>query len=124
MKKKKIAKILIIILGLDLILSGVLFMFGSSFGVDDFNDIIDRLGYPQYILGAIGFGKLLMGIALLFAGHFRWRTYAYFALAVNLFLALYSHVSAGDGLVDMASALLTLLFAGLVFYLDFKSTAS
>lgn len=119
MKKKTIAKVLIIILALDLLLSGVMFMFGTSFGVNDFLDIIDRLGFPPYILGAIGFGKLLMGITFLFSGTFKLRTYAYFALTINLFLAIYSHISAGEGIAEAAPSGVTLLFAAVVFYLDY-----
>jgi hypothetical protein len=123
LKKKTISKVLIIILALDLLLSGVMFMFGTSMGVNDFLNIINRLGFPPYILGAIGFGKLLMGITLLFSGTFKRRTYAYFALAINLFLAIYSHISAGDGFADAAPAGITFLFAAVVFYLDYNTAS-
>jgi hypothetical protein len=122
MKKKTISKVLIILLALDLLLSGVMFMFGTSIGVNDFLDIINRLGFPPYILGAIGFGKLLMGITLLFSGKFRWRTYAYFALAINLFLAVYSHFFGGDGFAEAAPAIITFLFASVVFYMDYTTS--
>ncbi|WP_194778420.1 DoxX family protein [Pararhodonellum marinum] len=121
MKKKTIAKVLVILLALDLLLSGTLFMFGPNFGVTDFQDIIHRLGFPAYILGAIGFGKILMGLTFLFSGQFRWRTYAYFALLINLFLAIYSHLSAGDGFTEAAPAIVTLVFAGLVYFLDYRT---
>jgi hypothetical protein len=93
MKKDLVSKILRILLALDMLFSGLLFWFGTTLGVDDFKLIIDRLGYPEYVLGAIGIGKILIGLNLLLAKQFIWRTYGYFAIFINMFLAVYSHLA-------------------------------
>lgn len=122
MKKRTISKILIIILALDVILSGIMFLFGPNIGVDMFKDLIERLGYPQYVLGVLGIGKILIGLGIFIPKSFLIRTYAYFALFINLFLAIYSHISVGDAFADAAPASMLMLFGGLVFWLDYKTS--
>jgi hypothetical protein len=48
-----------------------------------------------------------MGITLIFSGKFRRRTNSCFAMAINLFLAIYSHISAGDRFAELAPSGIT-----------------
>jgi hypothetical protein len=120
MKSTLITRILRVLLGIDLLLSGVLFFVGTGLGVDDFAQVVDRLGYPEYVLTPIGIGKLCMAMVILASGSFLWRRFAYFALEINLFFAGWSHVAAGDSLSDMAPVLVTLLFGALVALRDYR----
>jgi hypothetical protein len=120
MKLTLIAKIVRIFLGIDLLLSGVLFTWGSHFGVEDFAQIIYRLGYPAYVLVPIGIGKLCMGVVLLAPVSYVMRTYAYFALGINLFLATYSHLASGDVASGLGPVIFTLLLGAGTFLLDYR----
>jgi uncharacterized membrane protein YphA (DoxX/SURF4 family) len=120
MKLILISKILRIVLGLDLLVSGLLFMWVTHFGVEDFAQIIYRLGYPDYVLMPIGIGKLCMGLVLLAPVSFKLRTYAYFALGINLFLATYSHLANGDVATGLGPVIFTLLLGAGTFLLDYR----
>jgi len=122
MKKDLFSKILRILLALDMLFSGLLFWFGTTLGVDDFKLIIDRLGYPEYVLGAIGIGKILIGLNLLLAKQFIWRTYGYFAICINMFLAVYSHLAVHDIGNNFIPALFTVLFSFIVFWMDWRTS--
>jgi hypothetical protein len=122
MKKNFIAKILRILLAMDMLFSGILFWFGTTLGVDDFKLIIDRLGYPEYVLGAIGIGKILIGLNLLLAKQFIWRSYGYFAIFINMFLAVYSHLAVHDIVNNFIPALFTVLFSFIVFWMDWRTS--
>jgi uncharacterized membrane protein YphA (DoxX/SURF4 family) len=122
MKKNLVSKILRILLALDMLFSGLLFWFGTTLGVDDFKLIIDRLGYPEYVLGAIGIGKILIGLNLLLAKQFILRSYSYFAIYINMFLAVYSHLAVSDIVNNFIPALFTVLFSSIVFWMDWRTS--
>jgi hypothetical protein len=84
--------------------------------------IIDRLGYPEYILGAIGIVKILIGLNLLLVKQFIWRIYGYFAIFINMFLAVYSHLAVSDIVNNFIPALFTVLFSSIVFWTDWKTS--
>jgi len=122
MKKNLVSKILRILLALDMLFSGLLFWFGTTLGVNDFKLIIVRLGYPEYVLGAIGIGKILIGLNLLLAKQFIWRSYGYFAIFINMLLAVYSHLAVSDSVNNFIPALFTLLFSSIVFWKDWRTS--
>jgi hypothetical protein len=71
---------------------GVFELFSMSVTVDG----IVRLGYPAYIVPALGLGKVLAILALLAPGLPRLKEWAYAGIFFNMLGALVSHVASND----------------------------
>jgi hypothetical protein len=73
---------------------------------------IMRLGYPSYIIPALGLGKVLAIIAILWPGLPRLKEWAYAGIFFNMMGALVSHVARKDDwwilVVTIAIAAITL----------------
>jgi hypothetical protein len=73
---------------------------------------IMRLGYPSYIIPALGLGKVLAILALLWPGFPRLKEWAYAGIFFNMMGALVSHVARNDDawiiVVNVAIAATTL----------------
>jgi DoxX-like family len=73
---------------------------------------IMRLGYPSYIIPALGLGKVLAILAILWPGVPRLKEWAYAGIFFNMMGALVSHVARNDAawiiVVSVAIAAITL----------------
>jgi hypothetical protein len=58
---------------------------------------ITRLGYPSYIIPALGLGKVLAVLAILWPGLRRLKEWAYAGIFFNMMGAIISHVARNDG---------------------------
>ena len=58
---------------------------------------IMKLGYPSYIIPALGLGKVLATLAILWPGLPRLKEWAYAGLFFNMIGAIVSHVAHDDG---------------------------
>jgi hypothetical protein len=65
-------------------------------GVKPTVDGIMKLGYPSYIIPALGFGKVLAILAILWPGLPRLKEWAYAGIFFNMMGALVSHVAHED----------------------------
>jgi hypothetical protein len=81
-------------------------------GVKTTIDGIMRLGYPSYIIPALGLGKLLAILAILWPGLPRLKEWAYAGIFFNMMGAIVSHVARDDAawsiVVTIAIAAITL----------------
>jgi len=71
---------------------GIFEMLGIRTTVDG----ITRLGYPSYIIPALGLGKVLAILAILWPGLPRLKEWAYAGIFFNMVGALISHVAHKD----------------------------
>jgi hypothetical protein len=71
---------------------------------------IKRLGYPAYIIPALGVGKVLAILAILWPGLPRLKEWAYAGIFFNMLGAFVSHVASGDPAWSLA---VTLTIAGI-----------
>jgi hypothetical protein len=85
---------------------GVFEMLGARTTVDG----IMRLGYPAYIIPALGLGKVLAILAILWPGLPRLKEWAYAGIFFNMMGAFVSHVAHRDA---AWSIVVTLVIAGL-----------
>jgi hypothetical protein len=60
-------------------------------------DGIMKLGYPSYIIPALGLGKVLAILAILWPGLPRLKEWAYAGIFFNMMGATVSHVARNDG---------------------------
>jgi hypothetical protein len=67
-------------------------------GVKQTVDGIIRLGYPSYIIPALGVGKVLAILALLWPGFPRLKEWAYAGILFNMLGAIVSHLAYKDPL--------------------------
>ena len=91
----------------------VFFMTGGIFEILGFKTTIDgimRLGYPSYIIPALGLGKVLAILAILFPGLPRLKEWAYAGIFFNMMGAFVSHVAVRD---PAWSIVVTLTIAGI-----------
>ncbi len=65
-------------------------------GVQATVDGIARLGYPTYLIPALGLGKVLAILALLWPGLPRLKEWAYAGIFFNMLGATVSHLAVGD----------------------------
>lgn len=65
-------------------------------GVRTTIDGISRLGYPPYIIPALGLGKVLAILAILWPGLPRLKEWAYAGIFFNMIGAVVSHVACKD----------------------------
>ncbi len=65
-------------------------------GVRTTIDGITRLGYPSYIIPALGLGKVLAILAILWPGLPRLKEWAYAGIFFNMMGAIVSHVAHED----------------------------
>jgi hypothetical protein len=73
-------------------------------------DGIMRLGYPSYIIPALGLGKVLAILAILWPGLPRLKEWAYAGIFFNMLGAFVSHVAHRDAAWSIA---VTLAIAGI-----------
>jgi hypothetical protein len=65
-------------------------------GLETTMDGIKRLGYPSYIVPALGLGKVLAILAILWPGLPRLKEWAYAGIFFNMVGAFVSHVAVKD----------------------------
>jgi hypothetical protein len=65
-------------------------------------DGITRLGYPAYIIPALGLGKVLAILAILWPGLPRLKEWAYAGIFFNMLGAIVSHVAQHDATWSIA----------------------
>jgi len=65
-------------------------------GMNTTKDGIMRLGYPSYIIPALGLGKILAILAILWPGLPRLKEWAYAGIFFNMLGAVVSHVACND----------------------------
>jgi hypothetical protein len=87
--------------------------FFELLGVKATVDGITKLGYPSYIIPALGLGKVLAILTLLWPGLPRLKEWAYAGIFFNMLGALVSHVAHEDPtwsvVVSVTIAMLTLV---------------
>jgi hypothetical protein len=66
-------------------------------GLKTTNEGIMRLGYPSYIIPALGLGKVLAILAILWPRWPRLKEWAYAGIFFNMTGAIVSHVARNDG---------------------------
>ena len=71
---------------------------------------ITRLGYPSYIIPALGLGKVLAVLAILWPGFPRLKEWAYAGIFFNMMGAVISHVAHHDA---AWSVVVTVAIAGI-----------
>lgn len=81
-------------------------------GVKTTVDGIARLGYPSYIIPALGLGKVLAILAILWPGLPRLKEWAYAGFVFDLTGAAVSHAAVGDGTGDIVAPLVFLALVG------------
>jgi hypothetical protein len=84
--------------------------------------LIRHLGYPVYFVTFIGLIRLLGGIAIVVPGYPKIKEWAYAGLAFDMFGALYSHLSTGDGFGIFAPALIGLILVMGSYYFYRKNS--
>jgi hypothetical protein len=75
-------------------------MTGGAFELMGLRTTIDgimKLGYPPYIIPALGLGKVLAILAILWPGLPRLKEWAYAGILFNMMGAIVSHVACNDG---------------------------
>jgi hypothetical protein len=65
-------------------------------GLPTTNEGIMRLGYPAYIIPALGLGKVLAILAILWPGFPRLKEWAYAGIFFNMMGAIVSHFARND----------------------------
>jgi hypothetical protein len=73
-------------------------------------DGITKLGYPPYIVPALGLGKILAVLAILWPGFPRLKEWAYAGIFFNMMGAIVSHVAHNDA---AWSVVVTVTIAGI-----------
>jgi hypothetical protein len=79
-------------------------------GLQPTMDGIMRLGYPSYIIPALGLGKVLAILAILSPGVPRLKEWAYAGIFFNMLGAIVSHVATRDA---AWSIVVTIVIAGM-----------
>ena len=77
--------------------------------VDDALEVIERLGYPAYVLTILGFWKVGAGITLLVPGLPRLKEWAYAGIVFDVTGAAWSHMAVDDPASDVISPLVILV---------------
>src|SRR5262245_11469082 len=75
-------------------------------------DVVERLGYPDYLLLILGVWKLPGAVALLVPRFPRLKDWTYAGLVFNMTGAAASHLAVGDGAETLVGPI---LFTGLAF---------
>ena len=75
---------------------------------DTQREIMEKLGYPAYLMTLLGVAKLLAVLAILAPGLKMVKEWAYAGLTFDLIGASFSHASAGDPLLAVAVPLVIL----------------
>jgi uncharacterized membrane protein YphA (DoxX/SURF4 family) len=92
----------------ELLVGGVMDLLQVSFG----REVIEHLGYPDYLLLILGVWKLLGVVAVLAPGLPRLKEWAYAGVVFNMTGAVASHLAAGDGAEALAAPI---ILTGLAF---------
>lgn len=80
------------ILAVVLLLAGVMDLLGQP----EVTEVMERLGYPMYLLALLGIAKLLAAIAILVPKYARLKEWAYAGVVFNFVAAIYSHISSSE----------------------------
>ena len=80
------------ILAVVLLLAGVMDLLGQP----EVTEVMERLGYPMYILALLGIAKLLAAVAILVPKYPRLKEWAYAGVVFNFVGAIYSHISSSE----------------------------
>ncbi len=80
----------------------------NLFHADTQREIMEKLGYPAYLMTLLGVAKLLAVLAILAPGRKMLKEWAYAGLTFDLIGASFSHASAGDPLPAVAVPLVIL----------------
>jgi uncharacterized membrane protein YphA (DoxX/SURF4 family) len=100
--------------------------FGAVFNVVSAPPAIDlivtKLGYPAYVVPFLGVAKIIGCIVVLIPGNPRLKEWAYAGIAFDLIGALYSHISVGAAISEMAGILLPLTLLAASYVLNHKTT--
>ena len=87
--------------------------FGRSYLIhypDEWRIANQQLGYPLYIIPLIGVTHILGGVGLLVPNVPRLTEWVYAGLAIDLSLALYSHLNSGGSTCDNFDPILVMAF--------------
>jgi len=92
-------------LALGLTATGLVQLFHGVDGVGGGN-MMSALGYPLYLMPLLGILKLLAAVILLLPGFSLPKQWAYAGVFFLVVGAVYSHIAAGGGIVEVLPALL------------------
>lgn len=91
--------------------------FAQMFHTDGYVEmIIVHLGYPLYFLNIIGIWKILGVIAILIPGFKLLKEWAYAGFFFVMSGAIFSHIAAGDSVIDAAPAFVLLILIVVSWY--------
>lgn len=79
-------------------------------------DMITHLGYPEYLLTILGVWKVLGAITVLVPKLPLLKEWAYAGFFFAMTGALYSHIAAGDPVIELFPSLLLLLLTAVSWY--------
>lgn len=102
-------------LALGMISTGIVQLMGQHEGSGGL-DSITRLGYPTYLLGMLGMGKLLGTIVVLVPRFPILKEWAYAGLFFMMTGALYSHLASGDPAKEFIGPGLLLVLISVSWY--------
>jgi len=102
-------------LSLGMISTGVVQLFKTNAGQGGL-DMIIHLGYPAYLLTILGTWKILGVVALLIPKFPLLKEWAYAGFFFITSGAIFSHIAAGDKIVELVPALLLLVLTVVSWY--------
>jgi len=102
-------------LSLGMISTGVVQLFKTNEGQGGL-DMIIHLGYPAYLLTILGTWKILGVVALLIPKFPLLKEWAYAGFFFITSGAIFSHIAAGDKIVELVPALLLLVLTVVSWY--------
>jgi len=113
-KNKIIYWVATIWLALGMVATGIVQLFkGSGQGGAD---MIAHLGYPVYLLTMLGIWKILGVAALLIPKYPLLKEWAYAGFVFIMTGAIFSHVAAGDAIVEIFPSLLLIILTVVSWY--------
>jgi len=114
-KRNKIIYWIAIWLSLGMISTGVVQLFKTNEGQGGL-DMIIHLGYPAYLLTILGTWKILGVVALLIPKFPLLKEWAYAGFFFITSGAIFSHIAAGDKIVELVPGLLLLVLTIVSWY--------
>jgi hypothetical protein len=79
-------------------------------------DLMNRLGYPVYLLALLGAWKVLGAVAILVPGYPLVKEWAYAGMFFNMSGALYSQIIVGNGMDEIFPPILMLALIFMSWY--------
>ena len=83
-------------------------------------NVLSHLGYPLYLASLLGTAKILAAIVILIPGFALGKEWAYSGVVILFSGALFSHISAGDGLDKYGMAGIFLIITIISWMLRYK----